>query len=80
MGLGLLWAPSGPWEDRQDTFQRAGCHSRKLGLLATWVWCDQSQVPFLLTLDVRKYAMGPLGRVLPTLTCTITPRSYFAHQ
>lgn len=43
VGLGLLWAPSGPWEDRQDTFQRAGCHSRKLVLLATWVWCDQSQ-------------------------------------
>lgn len=46
VGLSFLWVPSGSWEDR------VGCHSRKLGSLATWVWCDQSQLPFILTLDL----------------------------
>lgn len=42
VGTSLQWVPSGPWGDRQDTFQSIDCHSGRLGLLATWVWHDQS--------------------------------------
>lgn len=58
VGPSLLRVPSEPWGDRQDTFQRThSCHSRKLGLLAMGVWCDQSQVQFILTMDLRKCDM-----------------------
>lgn len=42
VGASLQWVPSGLWGDKQDTFQNIGCHSGRLGLGATQVWCDQS--------------------------------------